>query len=1199
MSEDHIAPSSSSSSSGIPEEVRSPRPVVQFDGTDSPRYFKDYPFVETVAGGSQAGNSALLSDGSMVFRADLVTVPSLMGFTWRFGVNYHRSPNERADSRSESPLGPYFDYPQNVYLLLGDSDGYPRSRFARTVYLRTGEFTVEAYRRGAFSFGDEQLLGDKSRSRLVQDADGSYTLIAADGTRTRFLPFDTYRRFGTFVALLRSITDRYGNVQTFDYDVDGYLTKVTDPYGRPITYHYKEVGSGFVSWTRLDHIDYYGGRRISFQYDSEFNRPPRLAAVVGPSLSVGAPNVGISGTNTFPNGTAYAFRYDASGRVQRIFFPNEVNAIAPPDATRVVNLGLLDAAPPGTERYRVAYDLSDRVESETYNSSNAPGGAYRYKYDRDPLWRDWSRLEVTTTTVTDRNGNEVIEKFDAERLTAERRVRANRQKASLPAGVTEYVTTTAYNQQGQETLVTFPAGNSVEYVYETGRVSGLTFSVQRRGLLSIVTRKPGTRGGSGPAEGPEQKQLVTVCIYEPVFNQLYATIDPRGLAVQPVVPGQPVALFKPQNGGDATSPRYTVRHHFDYEKRAPADVYNDAGLQSMLRLGWYDLKELIDYVNAQMAGAGLPGFTAALGDANGDGAPPAGVRLQGSMIKTVLPSVTLAGGAVQAREEIYTTNARGQITTRTDPEGNVHVVVRHPYGSPDGVTATPGVPPDLAAKQYGFVKATHVDADPAAVMGLVGPTGDLAAFTRIIQRDPVVQPNTGQFLNLTTAFPTYDALSNPLRVVDPRGNQFDTDRREDGTPWRQTAPAPYATKHDVLYDANGNVTAELVDDLQVDADASGHFTPTGGGTTANFPVRAGPGSAAVPGRFLSQYAYDALDNLKSSTVDARGSSPALLVTAYEYDKNQNVVMVTSAAGKVTKVDYDERDLPIAVMQGSGDEAAVRVMTYDVNGNLENRVSPMNFGGSGTALTVTVRGAFELPSGSAVPAGTSTNYTGDWEQQVKYDGFDRAILVEDAVGGTLRQAYDPVGNLVEILQRGAAGGATPTTRPPMPPDPALSVDLARAVHRFDEASRRYEEQADVFLNTTMGHAVPSGRTVVHKPGGLLPNTPGGHDLPAVTLTSGGRTSVLTRSVYDRLGRVVGSIADNAAAGTLQYDGAGRVITETDPLSNRVAHLYDAAGNETRTTRYERGPQSPAGGPAITAVESFETRAAYDVLNRRVV
>ncbi|HEX8912544.1 MAG TPA: hypothetical protein VF796_09305 [Humisphaera sp.] len=1201
MSEDFSAPSSSSSSSGLPEDVRSPRPVVQFDGPDHPRYFKDYPFVETVAGGTQAGNSVLLSDGSLVFRADVVTVPSLMGFTWRFGVNYHGSESARG---FYGPLGPHWSFPQNVYLQPAGSLATPwvRSDAPAVLELCTGEFTSEQYvapdYRGPF-------IGTISRSR-IKPLDRGYKLISSDGTRTIFGPLQKLYTNGGTVHLIKSIEDRFGNLQKYSYDENGYLVSVTDPYGRAYAYEYTKINAGnFGQVTRLSSVSYPGGNQISFQYEwYPHPKPgiypdfaPRLVAVVGPALARGAPAISGSSSNVFPNGTAYAFRYNDSGMLSRVFFPNDVERLAPPNASRIVDLAKLDAAPAGSERYRIAY-ADYRVESESYNSADAAGGSYRYEYtEAHPSVRR-GRL-VASTTVTDRNGNKVKEVFDARGLTVERSVYPNRNKVSLPAATAAYVTKTEYNDQGQPLRVEFPAGNSVEYRYESGLINSQFFSVQRRGLLSVETHRAGTRGGSGPAEGPVQTQLVTVRIYEPLFCQVYATIDARGLAVQPVVPGQPPLFFKPQNGGAVTSPRYTTRHHFDYEKRSPADVCNDDGLQRKLELSEYGIQWLIDYVNLQMDGAGLPKYVSALGDVNGDGAPPAGVRLQGSIIKTVFPSVTLAGGAVQAREEVYTTNARGQLTTRTDAEGNVHVVVRHPYGTPDGVTPTPGVPADLANKQYGFVNETRVDVDPAFVMGLVGPTGDLAAFTRIIQRDPVVQPDTGQFLDLKTTFSTYDALSNPLRVVDPRGNQFDTDRREDGTPWRQTAPAPYSTKHDILYDANGNVTAELVDDLQVDADANGHFTPVGEDTTANFPVRTGPGSAAVPGRFLSQYAYDALDNLKSSTVDARGASPALLVTAYEYDKNQNVVMATSAAGTVTKIDYDERDLPIAVMQGTGDEAAVRVMTYDVNGNLENRVSPMNFGGSGTALSVTVRGAFELPSGSPAPAGTTTTYTGDWEQQVRYDGFDRAILIEDAVGGTVHQAYDPVGNLVEALQRGMPGGATPTTRPTMPPDPALSVDLARAVHRFDEASRPYEQQADVFLNTTLGHALPSGRAVVHKPGGLLPNTLGGHDIPAVALTSGGRSSVLTRTVYDRVGRAASEVADNASATTYQYDGADRLIRASDPLLNSVEHWYDAGGNTTRTVRQERGPQSPAGGPAITAVESFETRAAYDVLNRRVV
>ena len=37
--------------------------------------------------------------------------------------------------------------------------------------------------------------------------------------------------------------------------------------------------------------------------------------------------------------------------------------------------------------------------------------------------------------------------------------------------------------------------------------------------------------------------------------------------------------------------------------------------------------------------------------------------------------------------------------------------------------------PGLSNKQYGFMKEVHVDADPAAVMTLLGPDADMVAFT--------------------------------------------------------------------------------------------------------------------------------------------------------------------------------------------------------------------------------------------------------------------------------------------------------------------------------------------------------------------------------------------------------------------------------------------------------------------------------------
>jgi YD repeat-containing protein len=56
--------------------------------------------------------------------------------------------------------------------------------------------------------------------------------------------------------------------------------------------------------------------------------------------------------------------------------------------------------------------------------------------------------------------------------------------------------------------------------------------------------------------------------------------------------------------------------------------------------------------------------------------------------------------------------------------------------------------------------------------------------------------------------------------------------------------------------------------------------------------------------------YDILDDKIEDDIDATGSTPANLITRYQYDANQNLIKITKPQGNTVEYDYDERDLKI-------------------------------------------------------------------------------------------------------------------------------------------------------------------------------------------------------------------------------------------------------------------------------------------------
>jgi RHS repeat-associated protein len=569
------------------------------------------------------------------------------------------------------------------------------------------------------------------------------------------------------------------------------------------------------------------------------------------------------------------------------------------------------------------------------------------------------------------------------------------------------------------------------------------------------------------------------------------------------------------------------------------------------------------------------------------------------MVKVKHPAVRLIGVSsitTQTREELFTVNDRGQVTTQTDPEGNLTIYLRYPYSDPegDGQDTAPG----LGNKQYGYLKEVHVDADPDQVLSLIGSDGDLVDFIGGI----IARTNTpGVYQDLVTRYEgsasggcgacAYDALGNPLAMTDPRGFTTQYARNELGEVFRTTSPQPYLFRVEKHYDANRNVVrvdtedkvVQYTSDDPTSADYA-HFVPSGSGSTAHVPMKAGPGGSVRPGWFTNLSAFDLLDNRIEEDVDATGSSPSSLVTQYAYDSNQNLIKITKPEENTVEYDYDERDLQIAERVGYdpaiSQPGAVTVRVYDKNDNLQEVIGPAARGGAGNHRTVTIQDAFRSAS--------SLTHTGDWLVENTIDGFDRVISVKDSVGNVTEIKHDPDSRIVESVRKGPVGGATPTNR-----TGSGNVDLAKSVSRFDEAGRKYEAQQDVFLAS--GTSLPSSRTVTHTGGGLETNSTANGHTGTVTLTTGGSSYVISRSIFDRSGRATDVLADNTGHAQFAYDGANRQVQQLDALDNRVDFEHDANGNVVFVTRTEKCTITE---PTV-ADEIFRSALRYDSLGRPVV
>jgi len=1152
----------------------------------------------------------MLATGEFIFSLDLLSAAAIGQGSWKFSLQY-LSNNGVSDI-----VGLYWNYSQNYQLVqLPNGD----------IILLTPDNLQETF----IYNGNGWLSGyNSTQATLVEinagTANDTFILTSNAGTVTEFFGF--YSSITT-PGRVKSITDRYGNGQSLTWASVGgvmQLSSVTDSYGRTTNYSYYGSTGNYL----LSQITDFMGRQLNFYYDAAGH----LTAVILPNINNTA-----SG-NAYPNGTAYVFQYDVSNAdpnrqndLIKIWYPNQT---LPYMSSRNVDIASVYAN--ATPRYVIAYgqtstDLNyGAVVSETVGDpANGVGGTYTFTYSNTNLPAniiDPTDPIVSQTTMTDRNGNVKVFNFNYNGMVVMKQENTNRNKSSLEVG--PYITWTQYNDQNQKLLEVLPAGNSIAYTYDTGMIdfgSGPQLYPPRRGLLLSETHYPGNSIGVPSRPGSNgQTQLTKTYFYDPIYNLVCAEINEKGNPI--TISSGANVYFTPQNGGttptNANRSRYATITTFDYQKNQTSTITGSSTLQNLLGLTAAQIQSLITYASNQMIAGGLPnGFQTNLGDINGDGtgdgnssglaaSPMLGspVQIQHPAVYQLVPNPNYPGSGdpwlwqTQNRLELFTNNLKGQTTTHTNPEGNLTIYVRFPENNPDGDFDY--YDPNLSSNQYGRVKEIHVDADPSTAMTLVGSEGDMVAFTGNI----IPRTNTpGVYQNLTTTHQgatgcttcNYDPLGNILTTVDARGNLTKYDRTEMGEVYRVTVPAPYSYLVETFYDANRNRNRVDTQDMVVlytSTDPSdpnyAKFTPSGSGSTANVPLTAGPGGSVRPGWFTNLYTFDILDNKIEDDLDATGSSPSSLITSYAFDANENVIQITKPNGNTIQYDYDERNLRIAIRTGYAPNlnppvaGAVVVSVFDANGNLLDVIGPAQRGTSNNSLSVTIANAFN--------SGNSLTQTGDWLLANTLDGFDRAIAATDAVGGGTNNTFDPTGQNIQRQMLGSPNGPTPTDR-----TGSGNVPLELAQTRYDEGGRPYESQRSVFLNTGLSGGVPtnnipSGRAVTHTGGGLAANSTTNSNTATVTLTTGGQSYTLTRTVFDRAGRATNRGDDNGAISTVAYDGANRRISETDAAGNVTQYTFDANGNPTGVTRVEQCTISSS-----IAAESFGSLLMYDVMNQLVV
>jgi RHS repeat-associated protein len=404
-------------------------------------------------------------------------------------------------------------------------------------------------------------------------------------------------------------------------------------------------------------------------------------------------------------------------------------------------------------------------------------------------------------------------------------------------------------------------------------------------------------------------------------------------------------------------------------------------------------------------------------------------------------------------EVLFTRDGRGRITAITDPNGNQ---LHYTYNA----------------------------------------AGDLVSF-----RDQVDLRTT--FSYLTTPAHYLDEIHDPLgrrasktiygpdgrvqKIIDALGNE--TRQSFDSGAFTGTITDAKGNVTKLVYDQRGNVVRE--------EDAEGGVTLREYADAANPDKETKVTRLGENGRqIVTRYSYDPRGN-RTTVTDSFGT------TRFEYDVLGNVLKTIDALGRVTTATYNAQGQMTTLINALGDSTA---RTYDSNGRV---ATVTDFLGHTTQMKYEPGCPCGIPSEVINPDGTRRFF--------EANEFGQITLATDEVGITALTLYDDGGRVV--AERGPQG------------------QEVRYFYTGNQLSRKEVQIDATHVRTTVYTYFDDGK------------------LKSETDALGG----VVRSTYDKNGNLETLTDPENNLTRFVYDKNNRLIEEVDPLGQSIKYKYDQFGN----------------------------------------
>jgi RHS repeat-associated protein len=840
------------------------------------------------------------------------------------------------------------------------------------------------FRTGSSTFVRE--AGDLTFSTLVKNTDGSYTITAADGSKSNF----------GATGLLVSRVDPTGNTRAYSYNPNGTISTITDAAGRVTTFNYTgdHVSSvvGFDGTvTALAHDS--AGNLVSVTQPDPDGAGPQSAPVSSYTYDA---TTGLLATTTDPRGGFTTIAYDHAGLVSQVTQPDGDHSTF----SMFRSLGVVDRSVSGSSPSNPASLVSSNAPEIQHDEHGNPTQIRRDRFG-NVVWQQDALGNVTTF---ERNADGLVTKLTQPDPDG-----------TGPLG--QLVTRFEYDSRGNLTKRINPDFTIETWTYDP-TFSNPTSYIDALGRRSLWSIDPATGlvlsmtqvvGAFDSSSNGETDDVTTSFTYTTgsggVPAGLTATMtDALGRVTSYTYTTRGLLASMTQAVG--TPDQTTTSFEYDASDNLTAMI---DGLGRRTEYAYDKLNRLISMTQGIPSGAGPAiSFWQFAYDARGN---------RTSMIDP-LGNVTS-----------YTYDEHGRLIgeTKPDPDGAGPLTAPATAATFDGMRLVSMADALGRTTTYDYdaldrmIRATRPDPDGAGplaapvtqttynsvgwVTSTIDPRGNATGFAydamgRVLTVTGADPDGTGPLTAPVTSY-TYDAAGQVLTVTDPLGRVTTFAYVDLGRVASMTQPDP---------DGAGPLTAPV--------------------TLYGYDKLGNRTSVTDPLGHVTLYVYDSLYRLVQKTeADPDGAGPLVSpVTTYVFDAASQLVSTTDAMGRTTTYEYDSLGRLVKRTEPDPDGAgpllaAWTVFVYDAVGNVlsqEDRlghttvsaydnlyrlVSTTDASGGVTAYTYDAVGnRITLTD----PSGNTTTWT--------YDDLDRVIQDQNALGASRYFGYDAAGNLVQKTDR---------------------------------------------------------------------------------------------------------------------------------------------------------------------------------------